>query len=77
MQDLDIEPLLDACVLSEEEGVAKPDPEIWRRAIINARLTLPPLLQQSIAPNIDQSLKGLSQSVLHVGDELDWCVPVL
>lgn len=81
MQDLGIAPLLDACVLSEEECVAKPDPEIWRRAIVNAGLTPALLLRQSVAPNIDkksddQSLNELAQDTLHVGDELDWCVPI-
>src|ERR1700733_9017578 len=56
MRDLGIEPLLDACFLREEEGVAKPDPEIWRRAAVNAGLilvesTLP--LHQSVAPTED------------------------
>jgi len=78
MRDLGIEPLLDACVLSEEEGVAKPDPEIWRRAAVHAGLILGELvhpLHQSVTPKedtrtMDQSLTGLGQKVIHVGDEL-------
>ena len=75
MQDLGIMPFLDACVLSEEEGVAKPDPEIWRRAIdiVNAGLTKPDVADTENASS-NQILAGVGQHVIHVGDELVWCV---
>jgi len=79
MRDLGIEPLLDACVLSEEEGVAKPDPEIWRRAAVSAGLILMEStrpLHQSATPedtrSMDQIFIALGQKVIHVGDELVW-----
>lgn len=66
MQDLEIQPLLDVCVLSEEEGVEKPDSEIWRRAIRGAFPRNP-----KADASIVQAPRDELKEVLHVGDELE------
>ncbi|KAF8320700.1 HAD-like protein [Clavulina sp. PMI_390] len=38
LEDLKILPLLDVCLVSEEEGVEKPNQEIWRRALEQIQL---------------------------------------
>lgn len=69
LEDLGLESILDACVLSEEEGIEKPNPEIWARGIRAAGLPegVPPI---SITNGVIDSV--LAHDVMHVGDELEW-----
>lgn len=77
LQDLEITPFLDACVLSEEEGVEKPDSELWRRAIRAVVQRKSALVDGDDGPS--EEIGGtagfipttLGKDVLHVGDELD------
>lgn len=65
LEDLGLSPLLDACILSEEEGIEKPNPEIWARGIRAAGLGSPPIYNGTIQPPI-------AHEIMHVGDELEW-----
>lgn len=61
LKDLIFPPYLEPILLSESEGIQKPAPEIFLRALarVNAELEKP------IVPS----------ECLHVGDDLEWFVP--
>lgn len=63
MQDLSVLSLVDVCILSEEEGVEKPNSEIWRRGL------------NALSSDLDLSTRmpeDQTAIVMHVGDEIVW-----
>lgn len=73
LQDLSVLSLLDACILSEEEGVEKPNAEIWRRGL--KAISVSPDSDSLTPRSLGKHEEGdWDEVVMHVGDEIKWYV---